>query len=139
MKRLVGSTAIALLALTGCTGGSTDANAPSSSPSASSSVSSGASTTSGACTAETAKSTRQVLVSTSGFDATCVKTAVGKQVFFINNSDKVQSLKTAAGAPESFKVDLPKKTSTYARAFKAKGTYVIEQAGGKTVLTLVVS
>src|SRR5450759_4578096 len=41
VKRLVGSTAIALLALTGCTGGSKDAIAPSSSPSASSTVSSG--------------------------------------------------------------------------------------------------
>jgi hypothetical protein len=81
---------------------------------------------------------RQVLVSASGFDATCVKAFVGNQVFFINNSDKAQSLKTAPGAPESFQVDLPKKTSTYARAFKAKGTYVIQQTGGKTALTLVV-
>ena len=138
MKRLVGSTAIALIALTGCAGGSKDATAPVSSPSASTSASSGGSTSSGACTSESAKSTRQVLVSNSGFDATCVKASVGKQVFFINNSDKAQSLKTSAGAPESFKVDLPNKNSTYARAFKAKGTYVIEQAGGKTALTLVV-
>ena len=88
--------------------------------------------------AATAKSVRQVLVSASGFDVTCVKAAVGKQVFFINNGDKAQSLKTATGAPESFRVDLPKKTSTYARAFKAKGTYVIQQVGGKISLTLVV-
>jgi len=79
-----------------------------------------------------------VLVSAGGFDATCAKAAVGKQVFFINNSDKAQALKTKAGAPESFQVDLPKKTSTYVRVFKKKGTYVIEQAGGKTPLTLVV-
>jgi plastocyanin len=134
VKRLVGTTAIALIALTGCSGGSKDASAPS----ASLSASSGASTTGSACTSETAKPARQVLVSAMGFDATCVKAAVGKQVFFINNGDKAQSLKTAAGSPESFKVDLPKKTSTYARAFKKKGTYVIEQAGGKTSLTLIV-
>lgn len=138
MKRLIGSTAVALIALTGCSGGSKDASKPAPFTSASSSSSSGASTTSGACTAATAKSVRQVLVSASGFDATCVKAFVGNQVFFINNSDKAQSLKTAAGAPESFQVDLPKKTSTYARAFKAKGTYVIQQTGGKVALTLVV-
>jgi hypothetical protein len=79
-----------------------------------------------------------VLVSTSGFDATCVKATVGEQFFFINNSAEAQSLKTAAGSPESFQVDLPKKTSTYARAFKTKGTYVIQQVGGKMSLTLVV-
>jgi hypothetical protein len=134
VKRLVASTAFALIALTGCTGGQKDTSAPGPSTSASS----GASKTSGTCTPATAKSARQVLVSASGFDATCVKTSVGKQVFFINSSDKAQSLKTKAGAPESFQVDLPKKTSTYARAFKAKGMYVIEQAGGKTALTLVV-
>jgi hypothetical protein len=138
VKRLIGSTAIALIALTGCSGGSKDASAPARSTSASSSSSSEASTTSGACTSATAKPVRQVLVSVSGFDATCVKTSVGIQVFFINNSEKAQSLKTATGAPESFQVDLPKKTSTYARAFKAKGTYVIKQTGGKTPLTLVV-
>jgi hypothetical protein len=135
VKRLVASTAIALIALTGCSGGTTGT-----SPSGSSqNTSPGLSPTSGACTSETAKSARQVLVSTSGFDATCVKATVGKQFFFINNSAKAQSLKTAAGSPESFQVDLPKKTSTYARAFKTKGTYVIEQAGGKTSLTLLVS
>jgi hypothetical protein len=68
-----------------------------------------------------------------------VKATVGEQIFFINNSAEAQSLKTAAGSPESFQVDLPKNTSTYARAFKTKGTYVIEQAGGKTSLTLLVS
>ena len=133
MKRLVGSTVVALVALTGCTSGNKDAAPPGPSPSAS-----GASTTSGACTPATAKSAPQVLVSTSSFDTTCVKAAVGKQFFFVNNSDKAQSLKTAKGAPERFQVDLPKRTSTYARAFKKKGTYVIEQAGGKTPLTLVV-
>lgn len=138
MKRLVGSTAIALIALTGCAGGSKDATAPVSSPSASSSASSGGSTSSGACTSETAKSARQVLVSTSGFDATCLKAAVNKQFAFINNGDKAQSLKTAARAPESFQVDLPDKTSTYVRVFKTKGTYVIDQASGKTALTLIV-
>ena len=134
MKRLVGSTAIALIALTGCTDGNKDATAPGPSLRASS----GASTTSGACTPETAKSAPQVLVSTSGFDTTCIRATVGKQFFFVNNSDKAQSLQTAEGAPERFQVDLPKRTSTYARAFKKKGTYVIEQAGGKTPLTLVV-
>ena len=135
MKRLVASTAIALIALTGCTGGTTGTSA--SGPSQNTSP--GLSPTSGACTSKTAKSARQVLVSTSGFDATCVKATVGKQFFFINNSAKPQSLKTAAGSPESFQVDLPKKTSTYARAFKTKGIYVIQQAGGKTSLTLLVS
>lgn len=134
MKRLVGSTAIALVALTGCTSGNKDATPPGPSPSASSR----ASATSGTCTLATARSRPQVLVSSSGFDTTCVKAAVGKQFFFVNNGDKAQSLKTSEGAPESFQVDLPKKTSTYARAFKKKGTYVIEQAGGKTPLTLVV-
>jgi hypothetical protein len=134
VNRLFGTAAIALIALAACSGGSKDASAPI----PPTSTSSGTSTTSGVCTSETAKSVRQVLVSTSGFDATCVKAAVGHQVFFINNSDKAQSLKTAAGAPESFQVVLPKKTSTYARVFKAKGTYLIAQAGGGTVLTLVV-
>lgn len=138
MKRLVACTAFALIALTGCSGGTTGPSPSTTSPSTPSGLTSGASTTSGACTSETAKSVRQVLVSTNGFDATCVKAAVGKQVFFINNSDKAQSLKTASGAPESFQVVLPKKTSTYVRAFKTKGTYVIEQAGGKTSLTLLV-
>jgi len=134
MNRLVGTTVIALVALTACSDGTKDASPPRPSPRASS----GTSTTSGTCTSETAKSAPQVLVSTGGFDATCVTAAVGKQFFFINNSDKAQSLKTADGSPEGFQVDLPKRTSTYARAFKKKGTYVIEQGGGKTPLTLVV-
>jgi hypothetical protein len=80
-----------------------------------------------------------VTVTKSGFDHLCVTAPAGTQFFIVSNSDKAVSLRTMKGSPESFQVDLPQRTSTYARSFKKKGTYVIEQAGGTGgTLTLLI-
>ena len=79
-----------------------------------------------------------MLLSPSGFSETCVKTTVGAQFFFINDSAKPQSVKTAVDAPEACPVDPPKKTSKYARSFKKKGSYSIQTGDGKAALTLLV-
>ena len=135
MRRLCSGVAVALIALSGCTsapGGTETPGRPSSG------AASAGGTPSAPCVPASAKAAVQVLVSKTGFDSTCVKARVGKQFLFVNDSDAAQSLKTVAGSPESFQVDLPKRTSTYGRSFSKKGTYEIEQLGGGTTLTLVI-
>ena len=131
MKRLLGSVALGMVALSACTGASDQTT-----PSPSGGAAPAAATV--ACTADTATSARQVKVSTAGFDHICVTAVAGTQFFFVSDSDKAVSFKTTNGSPESLQVDLPNRTSTYARSFKKKGTYVIEQAGGRVPLTLLV-
>jgi hypothetical protein len=80
-----------------------------------------------------------VTVTKNGFDHLCVTTSAGTQFFFVSDSDQAVSLRTMKGSPESFQVDLPRRTSTYARSFKKKGTYVIEQVGDASgTLTLLI-
>ncbi|KRB43107.1 hypothetical protein ASD90_22285 [Terrabacter sp. Root181] len=126
---------MALVALSGCTSTSGGTETPGPSPSGATSA---GSVGSAPCVPAAAKAAVQVLVSKTGFDSTCVKARAGKQFLFVNDSDAAQSLKTGSGSPESFRVDLPKRTSTYARTFSKKGTYEIEQLGGRTTLTLVI-
>jgi plastocyanin len=59
------------------------------------------------------------------FEPACARVARGSELSFVNE-DKVQhNVSTVAGMPASFSADLPKKGSTYARAFDVAGAYAI--------------
>lgn len=133
VKRLVGSTAIALVALTGCTGGSTDAKAPAPSPSASS----GPSSTSVACTSESAKAATRSFIQPKGFDPACAKAKVGSEFVFGNLDTKAHTVRAVEGAPQHFEANLPHKNSLFSVKLAKKGTYRVETADGLVMTVLV--
>jgi len=127
--RTIGLLAIAASLVTACTStkekGANGSTAPSG--------------TAAACTKGTAHSAPKTYISDAGFTPSCVKIAAKSLFSFVNDQGKDHSADTQPGSPASFVADLPKKTSTYSRVFKEKGTYVIvDKATGKTMTLYVV-
>jgi plastocyanin len=133
VKRLVGSTAIALIALTGCSGVQKDTSTPV--PSAS--ASSGASATSGACTSETAKPVTRAFIQPKAFDPACAKAKRGSQFVFGNLDTKAHTVRAAKGAPQHFEAELPHKNSLFSVKLAKEGTYRVETADGLAMTLLV--
>jgi len=130
VKRLVASTAIALVALTGCTGGNKDATAtgpPGSSGGASS----------GGCTPDTAKAVTRAFIQTKGFDPPCAKAKRGSEFVFGNLDTKPHTVRAAKGAPQQFEAELPHKNSLFSVKLTKDGTYRVETADGLAMTLLV--
>ena len=92
----------------------------------------------GDCSAANARATRGLTVTNGRFDITCAKVSRGRQMFIVNGSAKKVTVSTAAGAPERFTVELPKRTSTYAWTPKTEGTYTLTAIPGSGKATVVV-
>lgn len=135
MKATRLATALAVLtatAVAGCTS--------SGSPSATSSGQTSGPTSTGTtqCTAASAASGKQTLISSAGFSPSCVAIKAGTNFFFVDNDGKNHTATTKPGAPVAFDADLKKKGSTYASKFRKKGTYHVYDKVTKSAMTLIV-
>lgn len=127
--RTIGLLAIAACLVAGCSSTTGKGVNGSSAPSG----------TAAPCTKATAQSAPKTYIGNSGFSPSCVKIASKSLFSFVNDEGKDHSADTQPGSPASFVADLPKRTSTYSRVFKEKGTYVIvDKATGKTMTLYVV-
>jgi plastocyanin len=136
VSRTVAAIVLAGGLVASCTSsGNGNGTSPPPSPSASGSTTNA----SGPCTRGTATTAKFTNIDADGFMPSCVKIKAGAQFLFINNARKRHSVTTRKGAPASFDVQLPRKTSTYARKFKKKGKYVVVDKTTDETMTLFVT